>query len=225
VNEGPRRLEDLGVVFDMDGVLLDSTACHSQAFGEILIPLGIHNFSYSRFAGWRTPEVFRTVFLEAGLPVTEAEIADCSKRKSARSRELLEENSQIFTFCAPVVSNLAAVYPLALASSGSRGSVENFLEKSGLRGAFRVVVSGDDVSRAKPDPEIFTRAVAGLDLASSRCVVVEDAEAGIQAACAAGAIACGFGADSDGALRRAGAHCRIESLSDLPQLLERLRLS
>jgi beta-phosphoglucomutase len=208
----------------MDGVLLDSTACHRQAFAEILTPLGIPNFAYSRFAGWRTPEVFRTVFLEAGLPVTEAQIADCSKRKSARSRELLEENSEIFTCCAPVVSKLSALYPLALASSGSRGSVYNFLEKSGLREAFRVVVSGDDVSRAKPDPEIFVRAAAGLNLAPARCIVVEDAESGIQAACAAGATACGFGVDSDGVLKRAGASCQIESLRELPSLLERLRL-
>jgi beta-phosphoglucomutase len=206
----------------MDGVLLDSTACHSQAFCEILTPLGISDFSYLRFAGWRTPEVFRTVFLEADLPMTEAGIADCSKRKSARSRALLEENSQLFTGCAAVVSKLSTLYPLALASSGSRGSVENFLERSGLRAAFRVVVSGDDVCRAKPDPEIFTRAMAGLQMAPARCVVVEDAEAGIRAARAAGAIACGFGADSDGSLQRAGAHCRIESLSELPALLERL---
>jgi beta-phosphoglucomutase len=213
----------LGVVFDMDGVLLDSTACHSQAFSEILIPLGISGFSYPRFAGWRTPEVFRTVFLEADLPMTEAEIADCSKRKSARSRELLEVNSQIFTRCAAVVWKLAALYPLALASSGSRGSVENFIERSGLGSAFRVVVSGDDVSRAKPDPEVFTRAIAGLLLPPSRCVVLEDAESGIQAARAAGAIACGFGADPNGVLQRAGANCRIESLGELPPLLERLR--
>jgi beta-phosphoglucomutase len=209
----------------MDGVLLDSTACHSQAFGEVLNPLGILNFSYARFAGWRTPEVFRTVFLEAGLRMTEADIADCSHRKSARSRQLLEENSQIFTCNSPVVSKLSALYPLALASSGSRGSVENFLDKSGLRGAFRVVMSGDDVSRAKPDPEIFLRAVAGLNLPSSCCVVVEDAESGIQAARAAGAIACGFGDDSSGTLKRAGASCRIESLSELPALLESLRAS
>ncbi len=225
MNEGPRRPGDLGVVFDMDGVLLDSTACHSQAFGEVLIPLGILNFSYARFAGWRTPEVFRTVFLEAGLRMTETEIADCSHKKSARSRQLLEENSQIFTCNTPVVSKLSALYPLALASSGSRGSVENFLEKSGLRGAFRVVMSGDDVSRAKPDPEIFLRAVAGLNLPSSSCIVVEDAESGIQAARAAGAIACCFGKDFGGALQRAGASCRIESLSELPALLESLRTS
>lgn len=155
--------------------------------------------------------------------MTEAEIAHCSKRKSARSRELLEQNSRIFSDCAPVVSRLSVLYPLALASSGSRASVDNFLERSGLQTAFRVVVSGDDVSRAKPDPEIFTRAVAGLQMAPSLCLVVEDAESGIRAARAAGAMACAFGADADGALQRAGAHFRIDSLSELPHLLEHLR--
>jgi beta-phosphoglucomutase len=225
VNESPRRSEDLGVIFDMDGVLLDSTACHSQAFAEILISLGIFNFSYSRFAGWRTADVFRTVFLEADRSMTEAEIADCSKRKSARSRQLLEEQSQLFTACASVVSSLSALHPLALASSGSRVSVETFLEKSGLRQAFQVVVSGDDVTHAKPDPEIFSRAIAGLNLAPERCIVIEDAESGIQAARAAGAIACGFGADSGRVLQRAGASCSIQSLSELPSLLASISLS
>ncbi len=155
--------------------------------------------------------------------MTDAEVTDCSQRKSARARQLLEQNSQLFTHAAPVVSKLSALYPLALASSGSRRSVENFLERSGLRSAFRVVVSGDDVRRAKPDPEIFTRAVAGLNMPSARCVVVEDAESGIRAARAAGAMACGLGADADGALLRAGAHFRIGSLSELPPLLEHLR--
>jgi HAD superfamily hydrolase (TIGR01509 family) len=207
----------------MDGVLLDSTLCHSQAFAEILTSLGIDSFSYSRLAGWRTPEVFRTIFLEAGRPTTEEEIAECSRKKSARSRELLAENNQLFTSCAPIVSQLSVCYPLALASSGSRASVETFLEKSGLRNKFRIVVSGDDVTHAKPDPEIFTRAIGGLNLAPAHCVVVEDAESGVQAAHAAGAMVCGFGADAGGVLKRAGARWQISSLSELPALLKSLR--
>jgi beta-phosphoglucomutase len=225
VKEGPRRSDELGVVFDMDGVLIASTNCHRQAFVEILGPLGITDFSYFRFAGWRTPDVFRTVFSQAGLKMSEERIADFSGKKSARSRELMEQESQLFQESAPVISKLAASYPLALASSGSRGSVQTFLEKSGLRSAFRVVVTGDDVTHAKPNPEIFARAIRGLDLAPAHCVVVEDAEAGIQAACAAGAIACGFGADSGGVLRQAGASCVVESLNELPLLLESLCLA
>ena len=222
--EGPHHSEDLGVVFDMDGVLLDSTACHGQAFLEVLKPLGIVDFLYARFAGWRTPDVFRTVFQEAGLPMDQEKIADCSKRKSARARELLEERN-VFRLNTPVVAKLAGHYPLALASSGSRSSVETFLQKSGLHSAFRSVVTGDDVNLAKPHPEIFLRAMAELRMPPARCVVVEDAAAGIQAACASGAIACAFGRDSEGLLARAGARYRIESLSELPALLESLRLA
>jgi beta-phosphoglucomutase len=221
----PQCCRELGVVFDMDGVLLDSTACHSQAFREILTPLGMVDFSYSRFAGWRTPDVFRTVFSETGLRISEEKIAECSTKKSARSRELLEAMGHLFRESAPLVLKLSADYALALASSGSRRSVETFLEKSGLRTAFQTVVTGDDVTHAKPNPEIFMRAIAGLHLAPACCVVVEDAEAGIQAACAAGAIACGFGRDSAGVLQQAGARWTIRSLNELPSLLERLQLS
>jgi beta-phosphoglucomutase len=220
VKKGPRRFDELGVIFDMDGVLIASTPFHSQAFSEILKPLGIENFLYSRFAGWKTQDVFRTVFLEARMAMGEDKIAECSQRKSARSRELLEQQTQLYRDCACVVMQLAANYPLALASSGSRGSVEIFLEKSCLHDAFLTIVTGDDVSRAKPDPQIFSRAITGLKLAPDRCVVVEDAVAGIEAACAAGAIACGFGPDPDGLLRHAGATCLVESLNELPALLE-----
>jgi len=213
------------VVFDMDGVLIASTMFHSQAFAQILAPLGIAEFSYPRFAGWRTPDVFRIIFAEAGLSMTDDEIDECSKRKRARSRELLEGQSQLFEECAPLVRKLSARYPMALASSGSRLSVETFLEKSGLLGTFQAVVSGDDVTRAKPDPEIFARAIAGLQLAPRQCVVVEDAAAGIQAACAAGAIACGFGQGAQAVLTQAGARCVIGSLDELPVFLENLHLS
>lgn len=225
MTENPRLSDELGVVFDMDGVLVHSTPCHSQAFAEILNSLGISNFVYSRFAGWRTSDVFRTVFLEAGLPMTEEKIAECSRNKSARSKELLERTPGLFTSCAPGVTRLAAHYPLALASSGSRSSVETFLDKSGLRTVFKAVISGDDVSHAKPNPEVFSRAIGKLALAPSRCVVVEDAAAGVQAALAAGALACGFGADADGILKQAGARWQIRDLSELPSILESLRQS
>lgn len=223
VSEFQFRRRTVGVIFDLDGVLLDSLPSHEQAFREILRPLGISNFSYADFMGWRTADVFRAVLTDAGMNTAEETLAQYSSGKTALVRALLQERSEIFTAAVPVVSELASTYPLALASSGSRGNVETFLDQSGLRTAFRSVVSGDDVVKAKPDPEIFQKAIQSLNLAPAQCVVVEDAEAGVQAACAAGAVACGFGNDSSGKLQRAGARLSVASLAELPQVLESFR--
>ena len=78
------------IVFDMDGVLVLSSEIHRQAFEEILTPLGVA-FSYERFAGWRTSEVIRTVFEEAGVPLAEDQVAVYARQKSLRSRELMAQ--------------------------------------------------------------------------------------------------------------------------------------
>jgi HAD superfamily hydrolase (TIGR01509 family) len=118
------------------------------------------------------------------------------------------------------VRQLAARYRLALASSGSRKSVDIFLDTTGLRDAFRATFSGDDVRMAKPDPEIFSKAIESLETQPSACAVVEDAVAGIQAARRAGAYGIGFTSDNAAALSAAGADRVVASLRELAGLLE-----
>jgi beta-phosphoglucomutase len=217
-----------GLIFDMDGVLLLSRNCHRQAFEEVLARFGISDFSYDRFAGQRTADVFRAVFQEAGRQVSEETIAESAQWKSARARELLAAQNPVAPDCVPVLQQLSDKYLLALASSGSRDSVRAFLDRTELHGTFRSVISGDDVLRAKPDPEIFQSSIAALGLTASSCAVVEDSVAGVQAARSAGARAIGFGSDGSGTdgfgtqddgLSNAGAECVIHSLSELAVLL------
>src|SRR5580658_4897594 len=113
-----------GLVFRLDGVLILSRGAHRQAFEEVLAPFGILNFDYDLFAGWRTPDVFRAVFRqELAEPVPEEAIADCSRRKSVRARELLADGNHTAPDCVPLLTRLSERYRLALASSGSRESV------------------------------------------------------------------------------------------------------
>ena len=206
----------LGIIFDLDGVLLLSRDCHRRAFDEVLAGFGISDFNYDHFAGWRTPEVFRAVFAaHPEVEVTAVEIAECSTRKSARARQLLAAEAPIAPMCVSVLQRCAQRFSLALASSGSRASVQAFLDLTGTASIFQSVLSGDDVMKAKPDPELFTRSIEALQLPASSCVVIEDAPAGVQAARLAGARAIGMGLDHEQELRKAGAELVVGTLSEL----------
>jgi beta-phosphoglucomutase len=219
----PHPCPVFGLVFDLDGVLILSRGAHRQAFQEVLAPFGILDFDYDQFAGWRTPEVFRVVFRQQlAEPVAEQTIADCSRRKSARARELLANGNHTAPDCIPLLTRLSEKYRMALASSGSRESVNAFLDRTGLRGIFQSVLSGDDVERAKPDPEIFRRSIAALGLLPENCAVIEDAVAGVEAARAAGAHAIGLGNGDTALLAAAGAQQIVASLGDLQGVLDLL---
>jgi beta-phosphoglucomutase len=208
-------------VFDLDGVLIDSTPCHQAAFEEVLEPLGISNFEYSRYAGWRTPEVIKDMLRRSGHPCSEETIASLAAEKSRLSRNKLRASNPVEPRTLFFVRALAAHYVLALASSGSRASVDLFLAANDCASLFRSVLSGDDVDNAKPDREIYRRSFENLCADPGECAVVEDAVSGIVAAQAAGAgMIIGIAWRSPGdRLVRAGATHTIDGLDQLAGVL------
>jgi len=209
-----------GVVFDLDGVLMHSTDSHRGAFEEVLRSYGVDGFQYSRYAGWRTPEVMRAEFLRCDRKVSEDIIQEAAARKTMLARQKLVELNPVADDCVSVLTKLAERYQLALASSGSGGSVRSFLRMNNCEAFFGSVLSGDDIVCAKPDPEIYNKSFAALGLRPTDCVVVEDAVAGIDAACSAQATAIGIlGTCSEETLRAAGAAHVVDRLSRLPDLL------
>jgi beta-phosphoglucomutase len=212
-----------GIAFDLDGVLIHSTGCHRSAFEEVLRPFGITDFDYSRYAGWRTPEVIASEFRRCGIAADEPAVRGAADRKTKLARQMLIEKNPIAEDCRPVLEGLAAKYQLALASSGSNGSVHSFLDVNGFGNLFHSVLSGEDVTHAKPDPEIYRKSFAALGLDAGSCIVVEDAVSGIEAARRAGAAAIGVvGTCSAEVLREAGAGHVVARLSELPGLLNSL---
>jgi HAD superfamily hydrolase (TIGR01509 family) len=210
-------------VFDLDGVLIDSTACHRAAFKEILRPFGIADFEYSQYAGWRTPEVIAAEFQRRGLPADGETVRAAAEGKTQLARKMLVERNPVADGSREVLEELSRNYRLALASSGSHGSVHSFLRVNRFEKFFQSILSGEDVANAKPDPEIYRKSFAALDLAPESCVVIEDAVSGIEAARRARATAIGLaGTCSAGILREAGAAHVVEHLNDLPALLHTL---
>jgi HAD superfamily hydrolase (TIGR01509 family) len=211
--------EPLGIVFDMDGVLLNSSPIHAAAYEEALASHSIGRFSYSRVAGMRSLDGIRAVLKENSIELPEEQIADLAQRKSRIALARIFAENPIVPGATAVLRALADRLKLALASSASEAGVNAFVDRNQLRSLFQCVVHSGDVRNAKPSPEIFALAIHRLGLRAADSLVVEDAIAGIQAAKAAGAMACGIPstccADD---LKRAGADLVIDELEDLLEI-------
>lgn len=176
-----------GVLFDMDGVLVDNSAVHLQAFERFCQRYGVTDWDvkipqlYGRgnddiMRALLPPEVIARRGLEALAEEKEAiyrEIYAPTIRPVAGLRELLAELR-------------AAGIACAVGSSGCRENVEFVLDRCGIGSYFDVRVSGDRVTRCKPDPEIYLTAARELRIEPAHCLVMEDAPAGIEAARRAG---------------------------------------
>ena len=120
-----------GIIFDLDGVLILSSPSHRAAFEQVFLEYGIADFDYPSYAGWRTPEVVEHVFAQRGRPIDAAQVARLAAAKSRLAREILQRQKPLAPGCEDALARLASVYPLAVASSGSRPSVDAFLKLSG----------------------------------------------------------------------------------------------
>jgi beta-phosphoglucomutase len=215
--DGP--LSPRGIVFDMDGVLLNSSPIHAAAYQEALRGLSIPAFRYARVAGMRSGDGIRAILKENNIHLPEDQIAALAQLKSKLALARIAAENPIVPGAIAVLDALASRTKLALASSASEAGVNAFLDGNDLRRFFQCVVHSGDVLNAKPAPEIFELAIEKLELRPADALVVEDAVAGIQAAKRAGAVACGIpstcGAEE---LARAGADLIIDKLEDLLEL-------
>lgn len=173
------------VIFDIDGVLVDSYEPHLRSWQMVAREGGI-NFSEDQFIagfGRTSREIIQQVW---GINDPE-EIRTIDDRKEALYRDLVATDFPAMDGAVELIDALhAAGFALAMGSSGPPQNVQLTVERLGRREAFGAVVSGDDVPRGKPDPAIFQIAARRLSVPPQRCVVIEDAPAGVQAARAAG---------------------------------------
>jgi HAD superfamily hydrolase (TIGR01509 family) len=166
------------VLFDMDGLLVDSEPVWSVAEAEIMAWLGgPWNLDIkARCVGRRIDEACRILVDVAGSAVPPEEVAD---RLIARMCELFRADLPLLPGAVELVDAArAAGVRTALVSSSFRALIDAALESIGAD-RFDVTVGGDEVGRAKPDPEPYLRAAAALGAHPADCVVVEDSAAGI----------------------------------------------
>lgn len=204
-----------GIIFDLDGVLLSTDEMHYTAWKSIADELGI---PFDRQVNRRLRGVSRMESLEIILEASPRVYSDAEKqalaeRKNHRYRALLQSLTP--EAVAPQVrETLAALKERGtrLAVGSSSRNTATILALTELRHFFDAVSDGTNITRSKPDPEVFLKAAAFLGLDPADCAVVEDAVAGIDAAIAGGFTAIGI---SDAA-RYEKNHIPIQSL---PQLL------
>lgn len=179
-----RRL--LAVVFDMDGVLLDSEPLHHLVVNELLAEHGVHvsDAQYRAYLGTTVEDTWADLIQRFSLPGT---VADYRGRYDAAILEAYRRHAVPAPGAVELVQGLRARgVKLAVASSSRTAWVETALARLGLAAAFDAVVTGDMVRRGKPDPAIYLLAARCLDVAPEQCLAIEDAPAGVAAARAAG---------------------------------------
>ena len=170
----------------MDGVIVDSNPLHRAAWEEYTRRFGITATEdmQKRMYGRRNDEIVRD-FL--GSHLTDKEVLVHSHAKEQLYRQLM--TPQLATSLLPGVREFLEDNQdklLAVATNSEAANLDFVLDGAGLGRYFRVALSGDDVTRAKPDPEIYLLAAQRLGVTPGECVVFEDSEAGVAAGVAAG---------------------------------------
>lgn len=174
------------VIFDMDGVIVDTEPRHERAFHAVVEEIGYAGKHALRFADYvgRTDRVLWEDFVKLHQPPHSLDELLAMKRRKVM--EIIRSEQPLFDGLPPLVEALAAKVPLALASGSERPIVEEVLALDHLRRFFKVTVSGSDIVNGKPEPDIFLTTARLLEIEPCDCVVVEDSRPGVAAALAAG---------------------------------------
>jgi beta-phosphoglucomutase len=184
------------IIFDFDGVIVDTERLHFQALKHILegenIPLSWEEYTQTYLA-MDDKNCLRTAFTQHGRPLTPESVEGLIERKTHYFFSAMPDAISLFPGVEAFVRQGAQRYPLAIASGALRAEIEFILGKVGLREFFPVLVAADDVVMGKPHPEAYITALARLNrMISSRpvrpseCLVIEDSRHGVAAATAAG---------------------------------------
>ena len=171
------------VIFDMDGVIIDSEPLHTRVVIDIMKDFGI-DISWEdmgRFAGNTNAMLWKTLTREYALDRTAAELGLLQHEKNL---EILGKHQDILI---PGVEDLlkeikGRKLKTAIASSSNLGFIEAVVSQFKLSPYFDLVVSGQEVKKGKPAPDIFIEAAKRLDVAPAHCIIIEDSKHGVQAA-------------------------------------------
>jgi beta-phosphoglucomutase family hydrolase len=182
----PVLAEGLALIFDMDGVLLNSNTAHREAWTAYNHSFGLETTEemIQRMYGRRNDQIVRDFF---GDSLSDDEVARRGADKERLYRELVAPRLE--QMLVPGIREFLEQYrgaPLGVASNAEPENVSFLLDRAGLRQFFRVVVDGHQVSRPKPHPEIYLRAAEWLKVAPKNALVFEDSHSGVEAARAAG---------------------------------------
>ena len=172
------------VIFDFNGTLSDDEPILCEIFMHLFAehgkPMSAQEY-FDRLVGLSDPEIVRA-WLGDDDPDVEAVIEE----RTRRYRDAVADGSSVHEHVREAVRFAASRVPLAICSGAARAEIEPVVDAAGLAACFETIVSSDDVAHGKPDPEGYAKALAALDADPADSLVVEDTEAGIASARAAG---------------------------------------
>ncbi len=215
------------VLFDFNGVIIDDEGLQlraiEKAFAENEITMTEDDY-YNRL-GMDDISFARSIYEQRARDFTEADVDKIIRRKIELHRESIKDELPLFSGVETFIKALARRYTLGIVSMSRRSEIDHVLERAGLRNFFSGIISAEDVTRHKPDPDCFNQAFLLLDqvrreeghqsASPSDCLVIEDSPPGIEAAIRAGMRTLGVTNTVDeAALRAAGAEVVTPNLAD-----------
>jgi beta-phosphoglucomutase len=184
------------VIFDFDGVLVDSELLHYQAFNHILAPFGVKmslQEYYDKFLGLSDEELLRLMNKQNHLNLSEQRLKKLLKEKTLSFKRLASTQATVFEGVPDFLNMLFQnKIPMAICSGALLDEIEMILKGADLRNYFDVIVSAEQVKKGKPDPEGFLLALKLLNKKTNQpikpqdCIVIEDSHWGLEAARNAG---------------------------------------
>ncbi len=186
------------IIFDCDGVLMDSEPLHFSAFKKVLGAAGqdmSEEVYKEQYLALDDKGAFKAFYEKAKAPLSEGKLGELMAQKTLAFQQLIQEEGILpFPAVPEFVMAVAQRYPLAVASGARRHELELVLESAGIRSYFEAIISADDVQNGKPHPESYLKAVEALNATGKRtrairpeeCLVIEDSKQGIASAHLAG---------------------------------------
>jgi HAD superfamily hydrolase (TIGR01509 family) len=197
--ERPKLLR--AIIFDFDGIIVNSEPLIMKLTQQMAEHVGYQLSEaeyYHKYLALDDRGIAEQLLLRQEKRVDPARRDELVAWKARAYMEEIRDGLPSFPDAVEFVREMAALFPLAIASGSLRAEIEHLLGKNGLRDQFKLLVTADDVAHSKPDPEVFIKTLAGLGemifnkhdghlpLRAEECLVIEDAAAGVDAAHAAG---------------------------------------
>lgn len=212
------------LLFDMDGVLLDSSEIHAKAYLDTFNAFDIKiEFDYLDIAGKSTLDVMREVVTRLRYTNLDPNYLTKYKQKCVNNSFRNLSEIPLFPSVEDVLIELSNNFRLALCTSASRGTTEAFFQSGVKRELFAEVITSDQVSSSKPDPEIYLHAMQKLKVTASECLVIEDSSAGLKSGLDSGANVCRIGDAQSISTLPASISSRIRNFETLIELANFLR--
>jgi len=184
------------IVFDFDGIIVDTEPLHYKAFQEVLIPLGL-GYSWDEYLrhyiGFDDRDAFREAFRIAGRVLDEDELHRLIGAKADAFQVTIASGVEPYPGVVELIRSISGNLPLALCSGALPGDIQPILKQLGIDGAFDAIVTAADVDASKPDPASYILTVAKLralfpeqGISAGNCLAIEDTPAGLASASGAG---------------------------------------